>query len=514
MATFTLAQLKQKHGNAPVQKIFTLDDLKQKQDLASQIRGNRFEREKEKRKGFRGFLTKTRDVAAAIVGGGKLAEGAGQAIAAPGVQRSLEESSALGFDLEKQLIERIRQNREAGEDVSSLENTLQKQRDLSVNLADAQKDFAESLVSTKEVIGSAIRLGTTFAAGTIAGAAGKVTKVAKATTLAGGAVRGAAAGAISGGVIGGAAGAGIGLEQEKDIGGVAKTAAGGAVGGALVGGAIGAVVGGVSGSLRGRKQAAESFAKELATEKGTPKVRAKAIFEGRLKDPGAFKKAELDFSRRDIQLGDSIDDVVSKKASVGQNVDAIRKKISDTNSGVKDFITKNKTIFNQNQLKSKLNQGRNELDLVFASDATAERTYDKLVDIFTKDLGKKDTLGLFLRRQEFDKLPAVKKLLDSQALGENAKKEIVLTLRKAVNEFTASQLPTGNTFRADLLQEHYMLEALTNLSKKSQGIVGKNKLQLIVNEYPVLKWVIGGFATGIAGAAGIGVGGAIVGSTD
>jgi len=45
-----------------------------------------------------------------------------------------------------------------------------------------------------------------------------------------------------------------------------------------------------------------------------------------------------------------------------------------------------------------------------------------------------------------------------------------------------------------MLQEHYMLEALSNIAEKSQNIVGKNKLQIITEKYPILKWLVVGGA--------------------
>jgi len=157
-----------------------------------------------------------------------------------------------------------------------------------------------------------------------------------------------------------------------------------------------------------------------------------------------------------------------------------------------------------------LNQGKDDLELVFASETNAEKTYDKLVDIFIKQLKEGDTAGLLKSRQAFDRLPAVKKLLETDIKGENARKEIVISVRRKANEYVASLLPEGNTFRDDLLQEHFMIEALGNSAKKNAGIIGKNQLQLLTEQYPILKWII----AGLAGSAGVGVGGVIIGSTD
>ena len=136
------------------------------------------------------------------------------------------------------------------------------------------------------------------------------------------------------------------------------------------------------------------------------------------------------------------------------------------------------------------------------------------MDAFVKQVQKGDTEGLLDARQSFDQLPAIKKLLKTEGLGENARREIVLEVRGSANRYIASLLPEGNTYRADLLQEHRMLEALGNISDKSASIIGKNRLQLMTNEYPILKWIIGGLAGGAVFAGGVGAGGALIVSTD
>ncbi len=153
---------------------------------------------------------------------------------------------------------------------------------------------------------------------------------------------------------------------------------------------------------------------------------------------------------------------------------------------------------------------KEESKLIFASDATAEKTYDAVVDEFMKHVGKKDTAGLFAARQEFDKIPAIKKLLDSRALGENVKKSIVLDVRRAANEYIADLLPEGNMYKELLRQESSMIEALGNIADKGASTIGKNGIQMLTEKYPILKWV----ASGLAGGAGIGVGGTIIGSSD
>src|SRR3990167_1746600 len=333
-------------------------DLAREATVKKETAGNQFEQEKPT-----SFLGKARDFVAGITGGGKLAEGVGQSIAAPGIQKSLSVEQQETFDLQKKVLAALRKAREEGRDTSRLEKALKSSQDLATTLDDAQSDFTSYLVSNKEVIGSAVRLGGTLAVGGIAGKASKVFALGKTTTFASGAIRGAGVGATTGAIGGGIQGAGLGLEANKDAGGVATSAAIGAGLGAAIGAPVGAVAGGIGGVLRGRQIAREEFAKQLVAPKETPTVRADAIRQGRLEDPTLFGKAKIAASKRDEKLATAVKDVVSRDSSVGKNVDAIRYKIGNTNNGVKAYIEDNKIPFNTNQLRSQLETGKEDLRL-------------------------------------------------------------------------------------------------------------------------------------------------------
>ena len=499
--------------------------LGQVQPQGNPLTGNQFEQKKPT-----SFLGKARDFSASIIGGGKLAEGVGQSIVAPSIQKSFSESQKTTSSLQDQILKRLKEKRKAGEDTSRLEKAYEKSKELNLFQRDLQSDFSKSLVSDKEVAGSALRLGGTLAGGALLGGVsskmgfglkaskglktiGGVNKlfgVGKATTFTGGALRGAGAGATAGAVEGAVHGAGLGLEENKDLKGVSKSAGVGALIGGATGGVLGGITGGITGVLNKSKLSKENFTRELVQPKETAKVKAQAIKEGRLEDPTFLGKAKITPSGRELKLANSVEDVVSSKASVGQNIDAIRLKVSNTNTGIKSYIEKNKVPFNTSQLGSKLNSAKDDLNLIFASDKQAEKTFNAVVKEFMKGVDKKDTLGLFTRRQSFDQIPAIKKLLQTDRLGENARREIVLAVRKSANEYVASLLPKGNKFTPNLLNEHYMLEAIGNIAESNANIIGKNKLQILVNEYPVLKWVVGG----LVGGASVGVGGSIIGSVD
>ncbi len=333
-------------------------------------------------------------------------------------------------------------------------------------------------------------------------------------------------GARSGAIIGGLGGASTGLEEDATLGSTLKNTALGTVGGAITGGAIGAVTGGVSNTIKAAKKVPETvkagvdkitgkpknedeFALQLVSPKLTDKVKQEAISQGRVSEQGILKPSRVLPSKRDVQLADSVKGVVSMKKSTLQNVDALDSEISKINDGVKTYVRENKVPFNTNQLKTQLNKGKDELNLIFASDKQAENTYDAVVKEFIKHVGKKDTSGLLDARQAFDKIPAIKKLLDSQGIGENVKKQIVLTARLKANQYIANLLPKGNKFRADLMKESHMLEVIGNIAEKNTKEIGVNRLQSLTKKYPLVNWLVG---LGVAG--GVGAGASIIGSSD
>lgn len=369
--------------------------------------------------------------------------------------------------------------------------------------------LAENTVNVPALIGDYTKAGATLASPLIGGRVAAATGSAKTGTLSG-AIQGAKVGAATGGVEGAIHGGANAVKNQEEAGEVLKGSLSGAVTGAVAGGTLGWAGGALSGTGKSIAQSKAQFADEFVSPKQTTKVKAQAISEGRMQEGGIFRSATITPSSRDTRVADAVRDVISPRNSLPKNIDAIRSKISMTNNGVKTYVSENKVPFNTNQLKSRLMAAKEDSQLVFASDATAEKTYDAVVKEFLKHVDKKDTSGLLQARQQFDKIPAIKKLLDSRAIGENVKKSIVLDVRRAANEYIADLLPEGNMYRELLRQESSMIEALGNIAEKGASSIGKNNLQLLTEKYPILKWIAGG----IVGGGGVGVGSTIIGSSD
>lgn len=452
-----------------------------------------------------------------FTGGKKIGQGLGQMLAFKGNSKLLDESQKTQIDTQGKLMESIKKAKVEGRDTSRLEKALEiLNEDIEAFGASAERVLNPNELTPKQVIGDALQLGTTVLG------AGKIPGVAKSATAATGVIAGAKQGAIqgakAGAIYGASSGASSALKEDKSGMDIAKGAVGGALVGAGTGGLIGGAIGGVSGGVRAAKAAKETkahdFAADLVSPKQTEAVKIQALKEGRVTEQGLLQASKITPSKRDTQIAEAVKGVIDPKKSQTQNLNLLESKVDEINTGVKAYVKLHKVPFNTSQLRTQLNKGKKELNLVFASDTNAEKTYDAVVKEFLKRIKDKDTAGLLKVRQEFDSLPAIKKLLNSQGLGENTRKEVALTVRSQANKYVASLLPKGNKFRETLLKESKMIEAIQNIAEKNTGLVGANKLQSLTKKYPVLNWLAGGVGAGLVGGASIGVGRSIIGSSN
>ena len=448
-----------------------------------------------------------------VIGGTKIAQGLGQALAMKGNSKIIDDTQKMQMKIQGDLITKIREKKAKGEDTSRLMKALE---DMEIEIGKFGKG-AEGLLNPekltkKQVVGDAVKLATTVATPNIAGGFNKVIP-GKGIGLLSGAARGAGVGASAGAVSGAAYGAGEGLVDDKDAKGVAMSSLTGGLLGGATGGVLGGLTGGVSGALKQRALNREKFVTDLVSPKRTVAEKEAILRSGRVEEGGIFRKTRATPSTRDNQVADAVKDVVSPKKSVIQNIDAIDSKLDDVNKGVEQYVKENKVPFNTNQLKARLNGGKDELKLIFASDANAEKTHNAVVKEFMKHVANKDTAGLLRGRKDFDKIPAIKKLLQTESLGENTRREIVSNVRRMANEYVADLLPAGNPYKADLLRQHLMLEAVENIAAKNTHLLDANQIQVLTQKYPLLKTLIG---TGLvaAGLTGVGVGGAAILSSD
>ena len=238
---------------------------------------------------------------------------------------------------------------------------------------------------------------------------------------------------------------------------------------------------------------------DVTAPKITDKIEQAALSQGRIKEGGLLTKTKITPSVQDQRIAESVQGIVKKSVKPQENINAIRTEVARINSDVGEFIANNKSPFNERQLRSKLSSVKEKNKLIFASDPNIEKVVDAVIDEFVKHTKSLDTKGLFEARQSFDKIPAIKRLIESDRLGENVKREVVLGVRRAANEYVSDLLPINNPYKALLKQETNMLRAVENIVEKSSGRAGKKGVQVFLEKHPTIKklfpWLLGGVAT-------------------
>lgn len=290
---------------------------------------------------------------------------------------------------------------------------------------------------------------------------------------------------------------------------------------------VSAVAGGGSGKAAtqvvktGAKELTETVAKRAATQVERTAVKSlneamnivkpilseaekeAAFKEGRVVTKGILRNTKVLPDVRQQRMAEAVSPLVSegrvaKSALPEKNIEEIARETSRINNGVTNFIADNNQPIDMNRLDSLFETAKNENRLVFASDPTIERTFSAVKDEFIKNLKTPDTKGLFDARQEFDKIPAIKKLLQNEKIGENVKRQMVLDIRNAANEYVSELLPVNNPYKSLLKNESYLIRAIETIAESSKGRINTNVVKRLVAEYPWVKYIL----VGGAGAGG------------
>lgn len=227
-----------------------------------------------------------------FTGGKEIAQGLGQAIANPKIAKSIEQVQNQQFDIQGQLLARIKENKAIGKDTSKLEDALNTiNEEIAKTGQGAENLLNQNELTNKQVVGDALQLGTTIVgAGNLSGVGTQakaglnaiksgdnvLDAVKGAETVFKTGVRGKAlptaiqgvtenigilkgsgkgfiSGAKTGAMFGSATGVSQGLQEDKNAEQIAIQGLGGAIGGGILGGVLGGLVGGVSGGISGRK---------------------------------------------------------------------------------------------------------------------------------------------------------------------------------------------------------------------------------------------------------------------
>ena len=225
-----------------------------------------------------------------FTGGKEIAQGLGQALTNPKIEKQQAGIQGQQFDIQGQLLARIKEKKTTGEDTTRLEQALGL---LGQEIDKTGQETGELLnqnnLTSKQVLGDALQLG-----GTVAGL-GTIGKVTKPIGVLSGIKAGIATGAKSGAVFGGISGTAQGLQEDKTLGQSLGKGLGGAVLGGVSGGILGGIIGGVTGRINGsslRKQVLDAQIASGEKVAINPQLKQKSI---QIAKEQGFAEPDIDF---------------------------------------------------------------------------------------------------------------------------------------------------------------------------------------------------------------------------
>lgn len=243
----------------------------------------------------------------------------------------------------------------------------------------------------------------------------------------------------------------------------------------------------------------------------TPKEEIAAKATGRVTKTGLGRKVTLEPSERDIEVAEAVKGIV-KKGDPFKNIQRIRSNIAKiSDDEVREAIRANDSIFNNSQLRTKLNIAKEDSELLFAGDLSKEKAYNAIINRFIQLVNKRGnkTSGLFESRIDFDQLMKQKfgrDILDPTKSKDIIRTNAILDVRRAANEYISELLPEGNAYKALLKKESLMFDAINRLAKSAPKL-GTTALQRFGQRHPIVKstakLVGGGLVTGGAVYGGL-----------
>jgi len=403
-----------------------------------------------------------------FTGGEKIAQGLGQAIANPRIAREQEEIQKQQMEIQGNLIKAIKAKRSTGEDATKLEKAL---ADLSMQISDTGNQTGELLnqkgLTTKQVLGDALQLGTTVASvgtygagakGLVTGTLGKATPsvvsgVTQATSFGRGFMQGAKTGAISGGAFGTATGVSQGLQKDKDLGGIIEEGLLTGVGGLVSGGILGGLISGTSGVIKGRQLRNEVLNKQIEVGQKTA-VDMTKLTPQQNKAIEIAKQQGYDASDIDFMMSMTSTDKVIANKQVAMAIEASKNK---------RFIERPIDLVGEGFVEKAKNFEALNVKAGKAVETTAKTLKGQSVDalpVREKALSLLEDAGVFANS---DGTPNWSKSIFSKT--PDLKNKLMKTL---------SDLPAGEMDAYDLHNFKKSIDEVVNYGVKGEGLKGKS----------------------------------------
>lgn len=432
-----------------------------------------------------------------FTGGKELAQGIGQTLNLGSASKQLEETQKMQFDLQGQLLQKIKENKAAGQDTSRLEKALGYiTEDINTTAQGAEKLLNPNELTGKQVVGDALQLATTAAGGKVAGSIAK--GATGATGVIKGALQGAGVGAATGATLGGATGFSQGLQDDKSIADSLKEAGTGALLGGVTGGVLGAVTGGVSGKMRANKLAKETQhldAVTPSTKDLSTKEYEELVMRGKIAPKTATTPDKYILSPEEIATADKYKNLLGKDPV--KNTQNLVKEIANKDTEVGKFLKSKNGIFNTGELKNSLANKLTDIDDLTVDEARLAKLKESTIDNFVKSLKKNDMETLWKARKEFDR-----KIESAFRGSPTLQKEIKKAFRNGIQDFI-SERTDDVTYKGYMKEMSNLFDLADVTNTKAAKEKGINAAQAWIKKNPgkanTIKWLGG---TGVVGTIG------------
>lgn len=231
---------------------------------------------------------------------------------------------------------------------------------------------------------------------------------------------------------------------------------------------------------------------------------------GVMKEKGILGKYKVEPSQRDLDIANSVKDIVSAKQGPIDNIVSVNSEIGRiSDMEIRPFLQRNPSIYNNNQLNSYI---REKVDMpnFIKADPVLQRTYELARESMMEEAKKSPHTmeGLWDARIKFDNV-AERQLGSLAPMSEKASaiKQAVLDTRRAVNDYIAENTPNGDiNFKGQLRDLSHKYEARTNIAEQNYKLLDKNAIERWAKQNPQKASMV---KAGL-GVAGLGVAGGIV----
>jgi len=237
--------------------------------------------------------------------------------------------------------------------------------------------------------------------------------------------------------------------------------------------------------------------------------KASAIAQGRGKTTGILRTLEIAPSPSDIRAAKSVQDLVVVGRAPDKNIGAVRGAITNKSEEISEGLVGSGIAYKADELSDFLAKAKNDSSILFKADEALEREYDVIIkEMLDQAVKSGDNLdNLWDARKAFDQV--VEQKLSSRVFtdpGNNVKRNAILDVRRATNEFIANKLPEGNSFRDDLRKLSDQYTAIDNIASEAASLVNSNIVKRSMNKLGRLGTVQSVLASaGIVGAASAGL---------